>query len=147
MNIALKSLLVFSVVVEAAAESPAIIGDLGRQLSDQERTDITRAASTNGAKPWLFVAQRGQVLGWEHVHVCSAPTISTPQIRKGPMALVSRRFVSSKGTWEAWNVDGRGEYAQVAIPVVISRASMESKTLTDRFGLGVSCLRRISWLL
>jgi hypothetical protein len=115
MRIALQTLLMMLIAIKSAAESPAFIGDLGRQLSEQELVEISRAVSTNDAKPWLLVGHRRQDLSREFLDVFLSPTTNTAEIRRGQLALISRRLADSHGTWEEWRLNGRGEYAQVAI--------------------------------
>jgi hypothetical protein len=116
MNVALISLLVTAIACKAVGGSPALIGNVGLQLSEQELVEIARLASTNAVKPWLFESHRSEAADREFVQVFFDPTTATPEIRRGRMALVSRRLVDSKGTWEAWRLNGRNDYGQVAIP-------------------------------
>jgi hypothetical protein len=74
MNVALKSLLVIVTACKAAAGSPALIGNVGLQLSEQELVEISRLASTNAVKPWLFESHRSEAADREFVQVFFDPS-------------------------------------------------------------------------
>ena len=135
MSIPRPWILVIGLLFEVMTASAAIIGDLGRQLSEPELVEIARLGSTNAIKPWLFVVQRGHFRG-EFVYVYSAPTIDTPEIRRGTRALLSRRISDLKGAWEGWILNGRGWYAQVAIPGRDFARIEGEQDISQPFGVG-----------
>ena len=135
MTVTLTFLLVLGLVFQVAAATPAIIGDVGRQLSEQEIAEIARVVSTNAFKPWLFALQRGQI-GGVFVYVYHAPTIDTPDIRRGTRTLLSRVVPSSKGVLQKWKVNGSGWYAQVAIPGRDFALINGEQDLNQPFGVG-----------
>jgi hypothetical protein len=135
MTLARPWILALGLLFQVTAARAAILGDLGRPLSEPELAEITRLGSTNAIKPWLFVVQRGH-FGGEFVYVYSAPTLDTPEIRRGTRALLSRRISDIKGAWEGWILNGRGWYAQVAIPGRDFARIEGERDLNGPFGVG-----------
>jgi len=88
-----------------APTTPLRIGDVGRQLTEQ---DVVAIEMVLPAKPWLLSGERT----WgEHVEAYLAPTTTAPALRRGTVIGLMRRTVSE------WSVVQRTwSYAQVAIP-------------------------------
>jgi hypothetical protein len=95
--------------------SPIRIGEVGRNLTGREVLEIERLVSTNGGKPWLLIGQSGQFAGFQLVQVYCQPTVSSRELRRGPLAFISRQS------------DSKEELVATLI------ASMEIKISIDRF--------------
>lgn len=111
-----KILLLTAVILQAATKAPIRLGEVGRKLADQDIAAVERIASTNGGKPWLLVGQQGQIIGFQIVQAYCTPAASTRDVRRGSLVYVSRQSADSGATWQPWALQGKGDYAQVAIP-------------------------------
>jgi hypothetical protein len=112
MNVTFVSVLLIAGVIQATG-SPTRIGEVGRSLSAREVLEIERLVSTNGGKPWLLIAEPAQMAGFQLVQAYCAPTVSNRELRRGPLAFISRQ--SSKEKWQPWHHQGVQEYAQIAV--------------------------------
>ena len=135
MTMARTWLLLLGLALEAAAGPPTIMGDLGRPLSADEISEIARTVSTNATTPWLLVVQRGQ-FGGEFVYAYSTPATETPEIHRGTRTLLSRGLPNFKAAWERWKLNGRGWYAQVAVPGRDWTRFEGERDLIQPFGVG-----------
>ena len=124
----LVSALTISTRLAVGAEAPSPGGTASTKIGtvpivmvngkypDAQLTNIQRAASTNGARPWLLVSRpsqirSGQLAGFSSIDVFLAPTNSTPDLRRGSVARV---FQSDQNP--IWTFSDRSDYAQVAVP-------------------------------
>ena len=102
--------LLFAGLIQSTT-TPLRIGDVARQLSEDDVATIQRALPS-GEKPWLLEGERGQMVLLESIEAYLSPTDTTPALRRGTVITVMRRTQPPVGDW---NVSRTESYGQVAI--------------------------------
>ena len=126
LNVVPTAFILVCALVQASGQPVIRIGDVARQLSDQDIAEIERVASTGGRKPWLLNGPRGQIADLRSVEVYLAPDKSTPELRRGAVidlvtgsvgALAASGIRPAGGaTANSWTAMRTEAYCQVAIP-------------------------------
>jgi hypothetical protein len=88
---------------------------MARALPDHDVLALERVASAHGVSPWLIRGPGDPRSMTQSIDAYGVPKITTAVLRRGPMATLSRHRVVERAPWERWAVDGRAEYAQVAM--------------------------------
>jgi hypothetical protein len=125
MAIALRAIAVVGVVLQAAAQPPVRLGEVARQLSEQDAVNIERTVAPGGARPWLLNGPHGQVADLQFIEAYLPPETATTELRRGSVVSVVRGSASALAMIgirpaaseprPAWTVTGTFSYAQVAI--------------------------------
>lgn len=118
----LTTVVLFALLAPALAQAPASatrLGDVARQLTEQDLTELERALP-GGARPWLLIGEAGRAPGL-NVAAFLQPKVSTSEIRRGAVTMVRRELNAS--TWKALKrvdydeqIGHSDSYAQVALP-------------------------------
>lgn len=127
MRLFIVQAIALTVVLAQATAQPVRLGDVARQLSEQDVAEVARAVSAGGAKSWLLNGPRGVIADLQAVEAYLPPATATRELRRGSLvsvlrgpasalALVGIRLASSKSTQRTWIVTSTGSYAQVAVP-------------------------------
>ena len=107
---------------QAIAATPIRLGDVARQLPDQEIAAIAQAMPTGG-KPWLLIGEKLSAMSLPilSVEAFLPPETTTREVRRG-MRIPLSRSISDQAKPEPWTISaanyprGRiGSYAQVAV--------------------------------
>jgi hypothetical protein len=120
------AIVVVAVVFQATAPALVRLGDVARQLSEQDVADIERAVAPGGARPWLLNGPHGQVTDLQFIEAYLPPETATTELRRGSvisvvrgsasaLAMIGIRPASPEATRQTWTVTGTFSYAQVAI--------------------------------
>jgi hypothetical protein len=118
---ALATVVLFGLLAPVLAQAPAKaarLGDITRQLTDQDVTELERALPT-GEKPWLLIGEPGRARGL-NVAAFLQPKTATSEIRRGSAIMVRKEPNAS--TWKALDridydeqIGQSTSYAQVAL--------------------------------
>ena len=97
------------------------LGDVARQLSEQDVASLERLLPANG-KPWLLIAEGlGAMSGPFHsVEAYLPPETTTRELRRGVVIPLQRRIAPTPEAWSLVNAapsarQTTGRYAQVAV--------------------------------
>ena len=101
--------------VDIALNTPMRLGEMARALPDEDVLALERVASAHGVSPWLIRGPGDPRSVTQSIDAYGVPKTTTTVLRRGPMATLSRRRTVDRASWERWAVDGRAEYAQVAM--------------------------------
>ena len=105
-------------LAQIPATKAILAGDVVRQLSDRDAASIVRTLP-GGEQAWLLMGTPGQ--SWaQNVVVYMQPKTTTPEVRRGYAALVTREYSGPTAAWsirdildfDRWGFSGN--YAQVA---------------------------------
>ena len=111
LDLILQIALLFVALMQSST-APLRIGDVGRQLTDQDVTALEAALPT-GAMPWLLNGEQGQIPVMQFIEAYLSPTDTTAALRRGMVVSVMRRIRPAVGEWSLSRTES---YAQVAIP-------------------------------
>jgi hypothetical protein len=112
---AVATVALFGLLAPVLAQIPTKaprIGDVARQLTDQDVEELERTLSA-GERPWLFIGEVDQ----RFVVAFLPPKTTTGELRRGTTLLLNRRSGWKVADWSTRN-DARGSganYAQVAV--------------------------------
>jgi hypothetical protein len=107
-------LAVLSVWFTQSPTTPGRIGDVARELSQEDIAGIQRTLPAD-AKPWLLEGERGQIPVIQFTEAYLSPTDTTAALRRGTVVTLMRRTRPTEPVGE-WNVSRTDSYGQVAIP-------------------------------
>jgi len=114
------ALIGLAATVPAQAPSSILrLGDIARQLTDQDLTELERALPT-GEKPWILIGEPGRARG-QNVAAFLPSKTATTELRRGDAIVVCRESNASK--WRPLDridydeqIGQSTSYAQVVLP-------------------------------
>src|SRR5580765_203657 len=111
----------------------SIIGGRARTLlSEKDVQQITRLASANHRTPWLLDVDRSMVLPEEwFVDAYLTADSETASLRRGRVTKLVGRVVGNIA--QQWRVESHGRYAQVALPGIALRTTIENSDINRPF--------------